>query len=146
MQIALAVIALSLLPTMAARHLVMRRIRAGDRRHAWLVFGPAFVYATLGVWTGLSAAQVAPPIGSLIVVGAVTYLVVVSRSVVGFARSSPKAVTDEEFEASVSEVTAQLMLVGMALVLLGALLFIVGLVGWAILDRLGNPTTSWRPR
>lgn len=32
-----------------------------------------------------------------------------------------------------SEVTAQLMLVGMALVLLGALLFIVGLVGWALL-------------
>jgi hypothetical protein len=108
------------------RHYARRRVAAGQGEFVWLMFLPTLLGGFVILGAGIQMLTTAPPAGVVMAITGGVYL----AALIGFLTRSSRAVTSSGPQAMTEPLVDYLSTL-LALVLIGTLAALVGLVVWA---------------
>jgi len=123
------VISLALLRLFAAR-----RAASGQRQFIWLVFAPTLFIGIAVLWVSVQVFDRAPLVGLLIAVIAVIHLWLLVRLIRGMSMSLTSSRPDGEVTTAMTDPLADYMGVMTSLMLIVAVIGLVGLIVWGVVQ------------
>ena len=119
------------------RIVAARRVTAGDGRFVWVVFAPTLVGCVAILWASATAQITMPLVGVPLAAGAVIYLLSAVRFLTRSMTRVDHARTPDEIASAVTEPFVEHMTLLIALMLIGGLVAVAGLIAWGVSRAAG---------
>lgn len=114
------------------RHFAARRVRARQGQFVWLMFVPTLFGSVVILWVSIQVFASAPLLGALMAIGGGIYLFVLIRFLTRLSRSVTAATPEDDIGAVILEPVADYMTAWSAMMLIGGLVAVVGLIVWGV--------------